>query len=88
MIITCSVFVVVDIVLFEMFSAALINAFAAILALSTLIYFKKTDNYQPAAYISVATLILTLASFFAVTGNQHYGFYLVYALCLLSPLSC
>ncbi len=84
MIITCSVFVVVDIVLFEMFIAALINAFAAILALSTLIYFKKTDNYKPAAYISVATLILTLTSFFAVTGNQHYGFYW---LCIMPPIT-
>ncbi len=75
MLIICLFFVVVDIVLFKMYTAAMVNAAAVFLALLTLIYFKKTNKYKPAAYISVAILVICLASFFEITQNKHYAFY-------------
>ncbi|NLE26098.1 MAG: PAS domain-containing protein, partial [Clostridiaceae bacterium] len=67
-----------------MYVAALVNAVAACLTITTLLYFKKTDRYKPAAYISIAILILSLASFFAVAQNQHYG---LYWLCIMPPIT-
>jgi len=75
MVITCLFFVFIDIKIFEMYNAAMVNALAVILSVFTLIYFKKTNNYKPAAYISVAILILCLVSFFEITQNNHYAFY-------------
>ena len=75
MLITCLFFVFIDIILFKMYNAAIVNIAAVFLAFFTLIYFKKTDKYKPAAYISVAILIICLVSFFGITQNKHYAFY-------------
>lgn len=73
--ITSLLYAVLNIILFDMYYPALVNAIAAVLALLTLIYFKKTNNYKPAAYISVAILIFWLVAFFQVVQNKHYAFY-------------
>jgi diguanylate cyclase (GGDEF)-like protein/PAS domain S-box-containing protein len=75
MFILCLVFVVIDIVIFKMFTAAMVNAAAVFLILLTLIYFKKTNKYNPAAYISIAILVICLASYFDITQNNHYAFF-------------
>lgn len=71
--ITCSMFVVIDIVLFRMYSAAAVNAAGVILSLLALLYFMKTNRYQPVAYLSIGALILCQISFFLIAGNQHYA---------------
>ena len=71
--VTCSAFVVIDIVLFQMYDAALVNAAGVVIALIALIYFRKTGRYKPVAYIAIATLILSLLVFFAITQNRHYN---------------
>ena len=71
--ITCSMFVVIDIVLFRMYSAAAVNAAGVILSLLALLYFMKTNRYQPVAYLSIGALILSQISFFQIAGNQHYA---------------
>lgn len=49
MFIVCLFFVVIDIVIFKMFTAATVNAAAVFLILLTLIYFKETSKYKPKA---------------------------------------
>ena len=75
MLIVCLFFVVVDIVIFKMYSAAMVNAASVVLSLFTLLFFKKTNKYKPAAYISVVILIASLIAFFQVVQNKHYAFY-------------
>lgn len=74
MLLNCSVFVVVDIFFFKMYTAAAINAAAVVFALAALLYFRKTNRYEPVAKVSVIILLMCLAAFFRVTQNQHYGF--------------
>ena len=62
--VVCIFFAIVDIIIFDIFMVALINAASAILAVLALIYFKKTDNYKPTAYFAIAILILALSTFF------------------------
>ena len=81
--VVCVSFVIIDIVLFDMYNAALLNAGAAAAAVFTIIFFKKTNKYKPAAHLSVVILVLTLASFFEITQNKHYAFYW---LCILPPI--
>ena len=71
--ITCSAFIVIDIVLFRMYSADAVNAAGVILSLLALLYFMKTNRYQPVAYLSIGALILSQISFFLIAGNQHYA---------------
>jgi len=75
MLVICLLFVFIDIVLFRMYGAAIVNAASVVLSLLTLIYFKKTNNYKVAAYLSVAILFFILAAFFQVVQNKHYAFY-------------
>lgn len=75
MIILCLVFVAIDIVIFKTYNVAIVNASAVSLSILTLAYFKKTNKYRPAAYFSVAILVICLASFFEITQNKHYAFY-------------
>ncbi|MDD4690054.1 MAG: diguanylate cyclase, partial [Eubacteriales bacterium] len=84
MFITCLLFVFVDFILFKMYSAAMVNALSVVLALFTLLYFKKTNNYKPASYISVAILITCLIAFFHIVQNKHYAFYW---LAILPPIT-
>lgn len=81
--IVSSSFVVIDIMLFKMYDAALINAAAVIMTIFTYIFFKKTNKYIPAAYMSVIILIICLISFFEMTQNKHYAFYW---LSIVSPI--
>lgn len=71
----CIVFVIINIVIFNMYAAAIVNGVSAVLALFTIIYFKKTNNYKLAAYFAVGILILWLITFFQVVQNKHYAFY-------------
>lgn len=75
MLLTCLFFVIVDIILFRMYAAALINAASVFFAFLALVYFKKTDNYKLTAYFAVAILILSLTAFFYVVQNKHYALY-------------
>mgnify|MGYP003756774729 FL=1 len=70
---TCSVFVVIDIVLFQMYSAAMVNAAGVAVALFALIYFRKTNRYEPVAYMAIAALILCQILFYQIVQNQNYG---------------
>jgi len=70
---TCSVFVVIDIVLFQMYSAAMVNAVGVAVALFALIYFRKTNRYEPVAYMAIAALILCQILFYQIVQNQNYG---------------
>ncbi len=71
----CLFYTIVDVFLFSMYDAALINAAAAVLSLLTLIYFHKTGNYDLAAYLAIAILSFTLIVFFQVVQNKNYGLY-------------
>ncbi len=75
MLLICLLFVVINIVIFDMCSAAFVNAAAVLLAVFTLIFYKKTDKYKPAAYIAVAILIIVLIAFFHIVQNNHYALY-------------
>lgn len=84
MLITCLFFVVFDVFLFKMYKVAIVNAAAVFFALFTLLYFKKTNKYKPAAYISVAILVIFLAAFFQIVQNKYYAFYW---LAILPPIT-
>lgn len=71
----CIVFVIINIVFFKMYAASIVNGVSGILALFTIIYFKKSNNYKLAAYFVVGILILWLIAFFQVVQNKHYAFY-------------
>lgn len=73
--IACIAFVIINIVLFDMYAAATVNGVSAILTLFTIIYFKKTNNYKPAAYLAVTILVLWQITFFQVVQNKHYAFF-------------
>jgi diguanylate cyclase (GGDEF)-like protein/PAS domain S-box-containing protein len=75
MLLICLAFVVIDIAFFKMYSAAIVNAFSVVFSAFILLYFKKTNNYKPAAYLSVINLFFSLAAFFQVAQNKHYAFY-------------
>ena len=72
--VVCLFFTVVDIIIFKIYIIAFINAVSALLAVLTLAYFKKTDNYKPTAYFAIAILILALSTFFYLTENKHFSF--------------
>lgn len=80
----CFLFVFVDILLFKMYVAAVVNAVTAVFALLTLIYYKKTNNYDVAAYISVGILFSYLAVFLHIEENKHCA---LYWLAILPPIT-
>ena len=69
----CSAFVVIDIFLFRMYRAAMVNAVGVAVALFALIYFRKTNRYEPVAYMAIAALILCQILFYQIVQNQNYG---------------
>lgn len=71
----CLAFVIINIILFDMYAAAIVNGASAVLAFLTIIYFKKTNNYKPASYLAVGILILWMIAFFQVVQNKHYAFF-------------
>lgn len=75
MIFLCFASAIVNLTPLKMYAAALINAISFVFSLLTLLYFKKSNNYKPAAYLSIVNLFFSLAAFFYVTQNRHYAFY-------------
>lgn len=75
MLVTCFMFVFVNIIIFKVYGPAVVNALVVLLSLLNLLYFKKTDNYKPVSYASVGILITFLIVFFHISQNQHYAFY-------------
>lgn len=75
MLITCFFFAIVDIVIFKTYIVAIGNAASVVLTLFTLLYLRKTNKYIPAAYITIAILIIFLASYFQIVQNKYYAFY-------------
>lgn len=74
MLIVCAYFALVNIFIFKTI-VAVGNVISFILSLSTFIYFKKTNNYKPAAYIAVGVILISITAYFHVVQNQNYAFY-------------
>jgi diguanylate cyclase (GGDEF)-like protein/PAS domain S-box-containing protein len=72
--VVCLFFTVVDIIIFKLYIIAFINAASTILAVFTMVYFKKTNNYRPVANFAVFILLLALSVFFYVSENQNFSF--------------
>lgn len=83
-IISCSFFVALNIFLFDLYNNAIVSAAIVLSTLFTLIFFKKTGKYKPAAYITIAIIIFGMIGLFYFTQNKHYA---LYWLSILPPVA-
>lgn len=84
MLIVCILLFAFNLFLLGAYISAGSNMLAFFSALFTLLYFKKTNNYRAAAYMTVAILVIGLGFYFFTTQNRHYSFYW---LAVLPPIS-
>ena len=82
--IACSIFFVIDIVLFRMYRAAAVNAAGVILSILAMLYFMKTKRYEPVAYLSIGALILCQICYFQIAQNQYYALIWI---CIVPPIA-
>lgn len=75
MLVACLLSVFVDTLIFKTYNAAMVNASSVVLALCTLLYFKKTNNYKTTSFIMVAIFITYLIAFFQIVKTEHYSFF-------------
>ena len=73
--VVCFAFVFIDALIFGLYATAAVDAAAVVMALLTVFYFKKTNNYKTAALIAVGVMMLTLILMFIAAKNRNYSFY-------------
>jgi len=71
----CFAFIFIDSLLFAQYTTAAVDAGAVVMALLTMLYFKKTNHYERAALIAVGVMLLCLSLMFFAAGNRNYSFY-------------
>lgn len=70
----CLAFTILNSFLFPMQPVILVNAVSTLLALLTLLVFRATGNYQLAAHMAVALIMLCIIGYLHVVHNRYYAF--------------